>query len=135
MEIQSFKGLGPLRFGMDRRDAQEQLGVEFTRFRKSPFAETDSEDYLSVGLILFYDTNDVLEFIEAFHPCEPSFRGIQFIGRPVQEILGELRSREISVEELDGNLDIPALGIGIYPMEGMIDGICVYRAGYYDVSP
>ena len=135
MEMLSFTELGPLQFGMDRRDVQDRLAVESTRFRKSPFAETDSEDYLSIGLILFYDANDALEFIEAFHPCEPHFRGIQFIGRPVQEVRDELRSKGIEVEDLDGNLDMPTVGIGLYPMEGTVDGICVYRAGYYEVSP
>src|SRR5437899_12990923 len=80
MEIRPFEGLGDVRFGMRRGDARALLGQEFRSFKKTPLADRLTDAYTQFGLHLYYDGQDRLEFVEAFQPCVPIFRGVELLG-------------------------------------------------------
>jgi hypothetical protein len=56
------------------------LGIAFKEFRKTPSAPNSTDAYAELGLHLYYDAADRLEFIEAFKPSEPRFQSVKLLG-------------------------------------------------------
>ena len=54
---------------MSRSSACEILGSDFTTFRKSHRSESETDAYDKLGLYLYYDAKDELNFIETFPSC------------------------------------------------------------------
>jgi hypothetical protein len=132
MEVRPFEGLGDLRFGMSRADVRALLGPEFRSFKKTPLAKTLTDAYTQLGLHLYYDDQDRLEFIEAFQPCIPIFRGIELLGRP-EVVLEQLRKTGVGIprRDSDGNF-FDDLGFALYSPGDVVEGVSVYKKGYYD---
>ncbi len=132
MEIHSFQGLGVLRFGQSREMVREILGGVYRSFTKALGStnETDASDEL--GLHLFYDDSDRLEFIEGFGSAILSFQGIEFLGRDLAEIENRLEALGYTVERSDAGLQSDTAGISIYAPGGVVEAVSVFRQGYYD---
>jgi hypothetical protein len=131
MEILPFVGLDNINFGMLRKDVRELLGDNWREFRKTPFSKNLTDSYDSLGLHLYYDEKDCLEFIEAFSPCSIIFKTVSLVGSNLNEVLSELKKQNIS-----GRLDEPSWffdssGFALIENEGVVTGVSIFCKGYY----
>jgi hypothetical protein len=130
MEVKSYIGVGELRFGDSRLNVRAILGPHYHSFRKAPGAnETDAYDKL--GLHLYYDENDCLEFVEAFAPSSLTFIGISLLGRQMSDVENDLKAIGHYSRRDDVGLQCDSAGIGLYAPTGIVDGVAVFRRGYY----
>jgi|SRR5579864_1340719 len=131
MEISSFESVGSLRFGDLRQDIRKRLVGNYVTFKKD-VGENDTDAYNELGLHLYYNKQDRLEFVEIFEPAQPQFRGILFIGRDVSDVSNDLKKLGFSTESDEVGLNCPEAGIGLTASDGIIEGVAVFRKGYYD---
>ncbi|MFI6063247.1 hypothetical protein [Streptomyces sp. NPDC051286] len=110
MEILPLEGFPEVRFGMSRQSVRETLG-EPSVFRRSAYAPVLSDAYHGLGMILGYDDRDSLCSIEVAAPAELSLRGVGLLDRSHTEVLAELRSAGVPVEQKGSDWVVPGLGI------------------------
>jgi hypothetical protein len=90
-DVLPFDGLGDLRFGMPRDMVRELLGVAYQSFRKTSSSPRLTDAYDGLGFHLYYDTEDRLEFIETFPPCDPTYGGVRLLKGSRRRVLYRLR--------------------------------------------
>jgi hypothetical protein len=129
-------GVGILRFGMCRSEAQKMLDCNFEIFRRGArvFEQLDEVDsYDDLGVHLHYDCNNRLEFMEMFSPASPVLDEIMLFSIEVEEIMRVFVSKGFTVTKDESGLDIRQLGVGVYSENGKTpQAISVYRKGYYE---
>jgi hypothetical protein len=131
MEIRPFEALGTLSFGDSRSTVREKLGKEYSSFSKKT-GDVPTDAYDSLGLHLYYDQDERLEFVEAFEPAVITMNGITFLGRQVADVVHELGVKGFESVNADVGFDVPAAGIAITSLSGIIEGVAVHRKGYFD---
>ena len=129
--INSFNSVGPLKFGQSRADVRAALGPDFRVFRKTE-SENETDAYNSIGVHVYYDGAHKVEFIEAFSPAELEFNGIFLLGRHIDEVVGELASLGYDAVHDDVGYNFSQLGFGLTVNGDEIEGVGLYRSGYYD---
>jgi hypothetical protein len=132
MEIHPYESVGPLRFGFSRDTVRGVLKSTLRRFRKyesRPKIDVSNE----LGLHLYYDDLDCLEFIEAFDPANIAFRGVTFLGRGLCAVIEDMRLLGFSPTKSDGyGVTFDSAGIALFAPTGKVEGVAAYRRGYYD---
>lgn len=131
MEIVPFESIGNLRFGEGRQVVRGRLGNGYTTFRKD-VGESETDAYNDNGLHLYFDSEDRLEFVEAFGNASPSFQGIKFLGRAIDEVADKLSAIGHAAVLDDVGLQCDSAGIGVTAPRGTVEGVAVFRKGYYD---
>jgi hypothetical protein len=132
MEIISFESVGDLRFGMAREETHNLLGNEFKPFFKSPNAKIATDAYNDLGLHLYFDQDDRLEFVEAWGSAIITFNGIDFLGRTPKEVNADMRAMGHIPQREDDGLQYDSAGIGLWIEEGIVTSVAAFRPGYYD---
>jgi hypothetical protein len=131
MEIVPYTSVGGLCFGTTRNRIRERLGGGSQAFRKVDCAnETDAYDAL--GLHLYFDDEERLEFVEAFDPASPSFRGTRLLGRDRDEVAAELTAMGYDLTQDSYGLRCDGAGFALTAPDGMVEGVGIFRKGYYD---
>jgi hypothetical protein len=108
------------------------LGSEFTSFKKTPFSESETDAFDGLGLHLYYDANDKLEFIEAFSPCQIVFQGVELIGESTLSVVDQLSAQGLSARLDESTYFYDDHGIVIMDDGGLIEGVSLFARGYYD---
>lgn len=133
MEIIPFESFGELRFGTSRSLVRTQLSAPCESFLKDEDDEVLTDACDSLGLHMYYDRNDLLEVVEAFAPCSPMFQGVSLIGKRLSKVVKEIRQHTSNVDRDEVGADFPELGFGLIAApDGLVEGVSVYRRGYYD---
>jgi hypothetical protein len=129
-EIIPFKGLGVLRFGMSRQEISILLNQTPHRFKKSFLALNETDSYDTFGFHLYYDSNDLLEFIEAFNPCDVTFQGNSFLNLELSQAITMMENLGFTPTlDAEGCKDV---GFGLYAPIETVEGVSIYQRGYYD---
>jgi hypothetical protein len=131
-EITPFKGLGVLRFGMSRQEISILLNQTPQRFKKSFLAPNETDSYDTLGFHLYYDNNDLLEFIEAFNPCGVIFRGNRFLNLELSQAITIMENLGFTPILDSEGCDFKDVGFGLYAPLGTVEGVSIYQKGYYD---
>lgn len=130
LEFQPLGGADKLRFGTKRNEIRNFV-LEGKSFRTPP-NEPENDMYEGEGLILGYNGEDELEFIEVVSPSTCQFSGISLIGRSLTEVLEEMRQHGyVSLFEGDSH-SFAELRIVLFCPEGNIGSASIYTEGYYD---
>ena len=77
MLIVKGQGVGPIRLGDHRQAVRQALG-EFTVFQRVP-NDLETDYFTRDGLQVTYDADDVVVFIEAMEPAEPTLCGVAIL--------------------------------------------------------
>jgi hypothetical protein len=131
-DVMPFEGLGDLRFGMPRDTVRELLGAEYQSFRKTPSSPQLTDSYAGLGFHLYYYTEDRLEFIETFPPCDSTYSGVRLLKGSRQRVLQQLADLGHTALYEDGGYDFKELGLALCTPVRKIESVAVYRRGYYD---
>lgn len=129
MDVIPFRSIGLICFGDSRSVVRQKLGGEFEVFLKTEGVEGDAFDHL--GLHVYYDNLGNTEFVEGFEDADIRFRGVEFLGRDLEEVVKEM-SPHSSVELDRCGVIFYEVGIAIYAPRGIVEGVAAHRQGYYD---
>jgi hypothetical protein len=128
-KITSFRSVGPVSFGQSRALVRSALGEKVRSFRKTE-GENETDAYDGLGIHLYYDENDRLEFVEAFAAAVIEFQNIRLIGRNAEQVTRDMQSLgyEGVSDEVGYNYD--EVGLGLTVDRGVVVGVAVFRKGY-----
>lgn len=130
-QIESFKSVGPISFGQSRDEIRNLLGSGFRSFKKTE-GENDTDAYDSLGIHLYYDDDDRVEFVEAFSPADLSINGVSLVGRKTSDAINDLRALGYDSEQDDVGYNYDDIGVGLTVNGDAVEGVGVCKEGYYD---
>ncbi|NWF30703.1 hypothetical protein HW130_31415 [Streptomyces sp. PKU-EA00015] len=115
MEIVPLTGVTGAAFGQSRATVRVVRGGPDSAFRRGADAPL-TDLYADESCVFFeYDDADLLHAIEIASPGPVSLHGVRLLGRPEDEVVGELRDagHEVVAEEEAGSIgfSLPALGV------------------------
>jgi catechol 2,3-dioxygenase-like lactoylglutathione lyase family enzyme len=86
--IEPFESLGPLLFGTRKGELQRVLGQPPREFQKG-FSENVTEAY-AARVHMHYDADGTVEFLEAFPPSRPTYRGVDLMQPDAADVVADL---------------------------------------------
>lgn len=98
----------------------------FREFKKTSISKNTADAY--TGFHVFYDTNNEVEAVEFFHGASLTLDGINLFSLSKDDLVNKFPD---CVEE-DGSLNCVKEGFVVSFAHNAIDGILVYRKGYWD---
>lgn len=122
-------GATPLQFGSVRANVRALL-AGFSRSQHA--AEPENDFYSSDGLILGYDKDDLLEFIEIFPPSSAEFAGVSVFQVELAAFVTKLIEAGGKPAPLSGGQRFPELGVANFCPQKKLESVSVYRREYYD---
>jgi hypothetical protein len=129
MEITPFEKIGSLAFGMKREKVREILGPDFTTFQKSPWEVNTTDNYVALGLHLYYTEHDELEFVEMFSPAKPIFMGVNLF-EDDGNTFRLLRKLDPDPSTDGASYIFHKIGIALY-VEDKLEAVSVFPKDYY----
>jgi hypothetical protein len=102
------------------------LGDEYETFKRVPDSDDTIYAYDSNGVHLTCSSANVVKIVSVFRPNSASYRGVQLLGRPVQDVVNELNANGIGTEEEDTGFWIAEAGVLLVEVKGIVDGIELY---------
>lgn len=127
--IKPYESVGPINIGQPREVVRQVLGSDYDSFAKVAGARP-ADAYDSLGVHLYYDDNDLLEFVEMFEPAAVEYNGVLLLGQPFTSVNTEL-SIEGPATPSNVGYEYDNLGIVLTLADGQVEGVAVYRRGYY----
>lgn len=133
--LRPFVGVGPLSFGMSRKEVQETLKALPRRIAK----ERDRplvDQYGEVGVQAYFDRDDHLEFLELTPEAAVDMSGVPLLGRDLRSVLSDLKTIG-HVGSIDGEGDIwfPDQGFALFLEDDQIAAISAFSRSYADQNP
>lgn len=98
----------------------------FREFKKTPISKNTADAY--TGFHVFYDTNNEVEAVEFFNGESLTLDGINLFNLSKDDLVNKFPD---CVEE-DGSINCVKEGFVVSFAHNAIDGILVYRKGYWD---
>ncbi len=128
-QLRSHVGADPLLFGMSRAGVRAILTGSDLLTKST---EPENDFYPREGLILGYDENDELEYIEFTPPASVSYSDVEFFKDEFSVVLKKMDKKVPGINFEDGGYNFESLGIAIYSPIGKVESVSLYRTGYYD---
>lgn len=125
-EIIPYKGVGPIRFTMNRNQVSQALNTKPKKFKKTPSSIVDAFD--SLGIHVFYNKTNKCEYIELSGDSGVTFKGQKLFKKGVNFL--KSLSKKIKANE-KSSLIFEDLGISITYSGNKIKSIGVFKKGYY----
>ena len=94
-EIKPGVSVGPIYIGMMKPDYTKILGRSFEVFKRFEDDEDEVVAYDNVGVHLTVDPNYMIKQISVFQPNEVLWKGIQLLGRDMNIVAEELKSKDM----------------------------------------
>lgn len=137
--IEPFVGVGPIKFGMTRDEVGRVFTYVYRSFFKGPDSKVRSDDCTFVGLIVHYDNDRRVEFIEVTAPEHGKVTlelfGTDITGISVDGLLKLVQSHTSRIEQHDYGYDFPELEMNTYNSDlrtgfDKVECLGVGRRGY-----
>jgi hypothetical protein len=116
-------GSTELKLGDPRAAVRERFGEPRT-FRRTPDAP-ETDQFVEAGLLVTYDNDERVTFIEFTPPASPTIAGVTMVGRCLGDVLAELRDREVIVEKDPDGAVVLAWNVGLYAPGERVEGVSV----------
>ena len=116
--IEPLKGVGPVRFGMHKDEFSHVFTYVYSSFFKTRKSKVRSDHCTVVGLIVHYDDDSRVKYIEITKPVHGKVTlelfGKQIAGISRRSLMEFLQSHSYSVERDHYGFSCPALGLNSY---------------------
>jgi len=128
--VDPFVSFGPLRLRASREEVRQAIGETPHEFLKGE-NPTPVETYEGAGIHAYYDSEGLLEFVEAFPPCSPVYAGIDLLAPDAGSVVRQLRDLGLeSREDAEGGIWFEDHGFALYAPSGVSEGVSVFTRGY-----
>ncbi|MCF6252057.1 MAG: hypothetical protein L3J75_12415 [Methylococcaceae bacterium] len=94
--------------------------------------EPENDFYEKEGLILGYDENDELEYIEIIRPSTAEFQKINFFSINLSSCVNEMKKSGFVAPFDDGGYNFESIGLTFYCPQDILESVSLYRSGYFD---
>lgn len=128
IEIEPNLGADKIKFNLHRSDARKIVGTE--PVVKS--FEPENDFYEENGLIIGYDDEDLLEYIEIIPPSSAMFDGVDLLKLTPSECLKKINEMGYFSEFDDGGYNFEEIGVVLYCPFDIVESVSLYRKGYYN---
>jgi hypothetical protein len=137
--IEPLGGVGPIKFGMHRDEVARAFTYVYTSFFKGPWSKVRSDHCTIVGLIIHYDDDHRVEYIEVTAPEHGNVTlelfGKDVTGISVRGLLKLVQGHTSRVEQHDYGYDFPDLEMNTYNSDlrtrfDKVECLGVGRRGY-----
>ncbi len=133
MEVIPFIGLGEVRFGTSRDKVHMVLNEHCELCQKRGLPGTQTEFCDSLGLFLYYKRNDELERVEALAGSNITYSGVPLVGRPLDELVNDLKTLGIECDRQEELYVFSELGcVTGDPGTGMCESTVVHDRESFD---
>jgi hypothetical protein len=133
--LRPFVGVGPLSFGMQRKEVQDRMGSKPRRVAKEP-GKPPVDQYGDEGVQAYFDDADRLEFVELTPKAAVDLSGVQLLGRDLQHILNDLEALgHVGHSDQEGDVWFPNQGFVLYVEGDQIAAVSLYSRSYADQNP
>ncbi|MCT8358786.1 hypothetical protein NLA05_21390 [Xanthomonas citri pv. anacardii] len=105
--------VGPLRSGMQRAEVRCVLGG-YNEFKKSPFSQNTTDEFLNSGLHVFYSPDELIKGVELFPDVGALFKGDDLFSFKLAGLMKFLDCHGIGYKFGDVGIKIVEVGIRIY---------------------
>ncbi|MFF2092525.1 hypothetical protein [Paenibacillus sp. NPDC058174] len=134
--IDSLIGVGPIKFGMTKKEIRSVISSDVKEFKKTPTSETltDVFDFCHV----YYKQDDTCEAIELFEPAIPIFNNEKLIGVSFKEVKKLFLQLDKDVEIEETGLTSIKYGVALFvpslsrSEKEPVEGVFLFEQGYYD---
>ena len=130
-QLLPYDGLGELKFSQTRENIRSILGRACRLFKKTPQSNL-SDVYDKYGLHLYYDSHDMLEFIESYQPCRPFYEQVSILNRNVKKVISDISKLGYTERFDSGSYFFDDLGLALYAPASHVEAASMYKRGYYD---
>ena len=130
-------GIGPAMIGMSIADVRGTMGEPTKQFRKAPNSKTLTDAYDQLGMHVYYDIADCVEFVEAFavKGVEHLLDGYAVFETPAAAIMAFVSKKgAVRSEEGGTSLVAPTLGLAFWRADEeatTFDSVAVASPGYF----
>ena len=137
LEIESYRRVGPLTFGMTAVEVRSVMRLPVEPFKRS-MEEGYTDAFGELGIYVTYDRLGLCEAVEIASPAQPTFRGREILGRPFKEVHESLLKLDPELDVDDTGLTALGLGIGVYAPgisedpSTPVEAVIAFKRGYYD---
>lgn len=131
MRVVPYVSVGNLTFDDSKDVVREKLASPYTAFQKD-VGESETDAFDGIGLHVYYDPRGKLEFVEAFSPADVDFAGIHLMARSATDVVNEIELLGYAPTETDVGFQFDDIGISLTVADGLVDGVGVFRKGYFD---
>ncbi len=138
LDIISYAGAGPIRFGMLQDDVRRAVGQPYRSFLKSPSSDVPADAFESNSVQVFYKKPGVCEAVEVSAPSKASMNGTDLVGLPYATAKAFLQALDSSLEEDEAGVTSYAIGVAIYAPSHEaqpstpVEAVLAFERGYYD---
>ena len=115
--IEPLVGVGPIKFGMHRDEVERAFTYVYRSFFKGPRSKVRSDQCAVVGLIIHYDEQHRVEYVEVVAPqmkVSLELLGNDITGISVGRLLNLVRAKTSRVERCDYGYNFPDLEMSTY---------------------
>jgi len=94
--------------------------------------EPENDFYESEGLILGYNSDDKLEYIEIIKPSTAEFKKINFFVISLSDCLDKMKNLGFTASFEDGGYNFESIGLAFYCPHDILESVSLYQEGYYE---
>jgi hypothetical protein len=138
LEINSYDGIGPIRFGMTVDEVRSVMPSNFRSFMKSRTSKFPADHFMEIGVHVHYRPPGQCEAVEVFKPSDAIFLERRFMGQSFLEIYEWAKTIDPKLDTDDCGFTSFLHGFGIFasgaskaPLDP-VEGIIAFQKGYYD---
>ena len=125
MELTPYIKVGNIAFS-EKRSLVRVDYTNFREFKKTPISRNTTDAY--PGFHVFYDINNEVEAVEFFHGESLTLNGVNLFSLSKAEFINKFPS---CIDE-GSSLNCVKEGFMVSFAHNVVDGILVYRKGYWD---
>jgi hypothetical protein len=130
-------GIGPLMIGMPMAHVRGQLGEPTKRFRKTPDSPRLTDAYVQLGVHVYYDGADCVEYMESFavDGIVHLLDGLPVFDTPVTTLIAAVSKKAAVRSEERGTAFVaPSLGLAFWRSDEeatTFDSVSVASPAYF----
>jgi|APSaa5957512622_1039677.scaffolds.fasta_scaffold64703_2 hypothetical protein len=124
--VEARTAVGPLTIGMTAAQFADILGKEDKTFRRPPTSDDLIYVYDAELVHLTCNGDGAVKIISVFRPKEVFFSEVLLLGRDIEQVVSELKSKGIGAEKEDAGYWVDAAGVLLVEVDGTVDGIELY---------
>jgi hypothetical protein len=116
--VEPLKGVGPIRFGMHKDEVSRAFTYVYASFFKVPSSKVRSDHCEAVGLIIHYDDESRVNYIEVHKPLSANVTqelfGRNITGISLRKLVELLRGQGLRAERTYYGYDFPELCLSTF---------------------
>lgn len=137
--IYPYKGVDNILFGDSRCQIRNILSnIPCKEFWKTTDSKNSTDQYDSIGILIYYTSDNICEAIEFYEPASPFFDRKNLLRLSYKSLIGWFKTLDTQIEEDEVGFTSYKLGISCYApdkeedMNCLAESILIFQHNYFD---